>query len=153
MPVPWNAQCRATREARISKLKAEVYGALHRQAVAAGLYPAGPMRCAIPNCDCGGTGFDLTVGHIDGCTWDKRAVNEETRLRRYKREIEQGIRLRLECNRGNGRDGRQRFQGRPRYRKGQKRGRARWTPDPDAPANPRAESAAERAALDAYLCA
>jgi hypothetical protein len=57
---------------------------------------------------------ELTVDHVDGCTWNKTRLNRWSRVARYWREYEIGIRLRALCGSCNSSQGAQ-FRGRRRY--------------------------------------
>ncbi|WP_044279429.1 hypothetical protein [Myxococcus stipitatus] len=61
-------------------------------------------RCGIRSDACAGelTADKFEVHHEDGCTWDQRSVNAETRLYRYLRELRQGVRLAAACRPCNG---------------------------------------------------
>lgn len=57
-------------------------------------------RCTIRATDaCSGsvTAAEFEVHHVDGCTWDQRALNAEHRLYRYLRELRKGVRLAAAC--------------------------------------------------------
>jgi hypothetical protein len=57
-------------------------------------------RCSIHASDSCGPHLkaeDFEVHHVDGCTWNQRAVNAETRLYRYLRELREGVRLAAAC--------------------------------------------------------
>jgi hypothetical protein len=50
--------------------------------------------------------FDrLEIDHVDGCTWNKRAVNAWRRVARYYREFLSGVRMRVLCRSCNASDG------------------------------------------------
>jgi hypothetical protein len=72
-------------------------------------------------CACCGKVFaieQLTVGHVDGCTYDRYALAAWSRAARYWAEYDAGVRLQAECGSCNSRDGATRWQGRPRYVRG-----------------------------------
>jgi hypothetical protein len=48
---------------------------------------------------------ELEVDHVNGITWNRRAVSAKARVDRYWTEYETGIRLRALCDPCNGRDG------------------------------------------------
>ena len=50
----------------------------------------------------------LSVDHIDGITWDRRALRVDARVGRYVREFTEGVRLRVLCLHCNSVDGRAR---------------------------------------------
>lgn len=69
------------------------------------LFEALGSRCMIRATDaCDGrlTADAFEVHHEDGCTWDQRKVNAETRLYRYLRELREGVRLAAACRSCNG---------------------------------------------------
>lgn len=49
---------------------------------------------------------ELEVHHVDGCTWNQRALNAEHRLYRYLRELREGVRLDVLCRSCNAAIGR-----------------------------------------------
>ena len=58
-------------------------------------------------CDeCGETAPELlSIDHVDGITWDRRAMRWDARVGRYLREYAEGVRLRVLCLPCNSRDG------------------------------------------------
>lgn len=98
-PAPSRLIQRIHRAERVERLKVQVFRRL------------GGRRCrAEPGC----RGLYPQVHHKKGRTWDARAVNEETRWKRYLQEIEAGVPLEVWCDHHNGRDGQRR------------RGKRRW---------------------------
>lgn len=65
--------------------------------------PTGYGRCA--HCQRNLSPDFLEIDHVDGCAWDKRAVNAWRRVARYWREFAEGVRLRVLCRSCNGSDG------------------------------------------------
>lgn len=137
----WDSIQKAGRKARIRELKSRVRAAI--------MFCNGRSgeraQCMEEGCQ---SVWLLCVDHPQGRTWNVRRPNEETRWRRYWRELDAGLVLRLLCAKHSGRDGRKRFQGKPRWRNGPA---ARWTPDMAAPTKPLAISDTELVALRAYL--
>lgn len=139
----WNNVQRESRRSRIKKLQAEVRAGIMVQRGHTGQRPV----CSVRGC---GRKRHLVVDHPNGRDWNVRKHNEETRWRRYLRELASNVPLDLLCQEHSGRDGRMRFQGRPKWR--QQRVAASWTPDL-LPEKPRAWAltAEESARLSDYL--
>ena len=78
---------RLSRKRRVKKLKKQLFSLLGR-------------RCAL----CGGDD-DLEIDHVNGRSWDVRKSNQEVRWRRYLKELESGIPLRVLCASCNGKLG------------------------------------------------
>lgn len=55
---------------------------------------------------------ELEVDHVDGRDYEVRALGGATRIKRYLKELDSGVKLRILCKRHNGNDG---------YAKGQAR--------------------------------
>lgn len=72
------------------------------------------LTCA----ECGGTFKvgELHIDHQDGRTWHYQSLSPQMRAARMWREHAAGVRLRALCRSCSGRDGRQRWWGRPRWR-------------------------------------
>lgn len=70
-----------------------------------------PTECCAK---CGSTDR-LEVDHVDGVTWDRRQLSSLDRVLRYLREWTEGVPMRVLCRSCSARDGRTRWQGRPRY--------------------------------------
>lgn len=68
------------------------------------LFEALGGRCMIRAEGCDGklTADTFEVHHEDGCAWNQRMVNAETRLYRYLRELREGVRLAAACRHCNG---------------------------------------------------
>lgn len=63
----------------------------------------------------------LTIDHVDGCTWDRYAIPSWQRHLKYWTEHEAKVRLRAVCGPCGSRDGATRWQGKPRYVRGERR--------------------------------
>lgn len=97
----------ARREALIALLCAYDYEAHVGERLAAGEVPeeeAGVGYGSCAKCRVHQSFDRLEVDHMDGCGWDKRAVNAWRRVARYWREFTEGVRLRALCRSCNGGD-------------------------------------------------
>lgn len=67
--------------------------------------PDSDGRCACDECGALWVPDMLEVDHVDGITWDDRAVNSGQRVDRFWDEFNTGVRLRALCKSCNSRDG------------------------------------------------
>lgn len=107
----WNDAQRESRKARTEALRIRVLAGIM---AANGLRGQAP-RCLNPGC---GEADGLVVDHPLGRTWDVRKPNSEVRWRIYEKELNSSppVQLGILCAHHSGKDGRMRFQARPKWR-------------------------------------